>query len=155
MSSTAKRIPVADISNEAAKMTIANQHQKFGKTIGVNSCFGSSNIGQASGFIAREIVKAIPAAFMRCPLALDPDIEGPTQVLLYDDYQVTIDGCNELCLAKTLEKRDIKMDLRYTLDDDFGWQKEPGPDFDEQKMQQIAQQIIADIKTKILAVEEA
>jgi uncharacterized metal-binding protein len=155
MSSPITRIPVADISSESAKTTVVNQHKKFGKTIGVNSCFGSSNIGQASGFIAREIVKAIPNAFMRCPLALDPQVEGPTQVLLYDDYQVTIDGCNDLCLAKTLENRDIKIDLRYALDDDFGWQKQPGPDFDEEKMQQIAQQIIADIKTKILAAEEA
>lgn len=46
-----------------------------------------------SGFIPREMVKDIPNAFMRCPLAIFPEIEGPSQVLLYDDYQVVIDGC--------------------------------------------------------------
>ncbi|NCF75492.1 MAG: hypothetical protein GWO87_03340 [Xanthomonadaceae bacterium] len=80
-----------EIQPESAKNTIINQHKKFGKTIGVNGCFGSSNLGQKTGFIAREIVKEIPNAFMRCPLAIHPQIDGPIQVMLYDDYQVTID----------------------------------------------------------------
>lgn len=57
------------------------QHKKFDKTISVDGCFGSSNIGQKAGFIAREIVKKIPNAFMRCPVALFPEVEGPTQLL--------------------------------------------------------------------------
>lgn len=138
--------PVQDIKMENAKKTILAQHEKFGKTIGVNGCFGSSNLGQMSGFIPREIVRAVPNAFMRCPLAFYPEIEGPSQVILYDDYQVVIDGCEARCLKKALEKAGVKVDLSYTLDEDFNLEKKPGPDFDEEKMSEITQRIIADME---------
>lgn len=142
--------PVEEIKTESAREVIINQHKKFGKTIGVDTCFGSSNIGQMSGFIAREIVRKIPNAFMRCPLSLFPEVEGPTQVLLYDDHHVVIDGCKARCLAKTYEKAEIKVYLSYALDEDFGCEKKTGPDFDEEKMKEIAEKIIKDIKEKIL-----
>ncbi len=142
--------PVAQIKAESARNTIINQHKKFGKTIGVNGCFGSSNLGQKTGFIAREIVKEIPNAFMRCPLAIYSEVDGPTQVMLYDDYQITIDGCQSKCLKKTLEKAGIKIDLSYALDEHFACEKKPGPDFDKEKMKKIAKKIIKDIKEKIL-----
>jgi len=141
-----KKKPVDQIKTESAKNTIITQHEKFGKTISVNGCFGSSNIGQMTGFIAREIVKEIPNAFLRCPIALFPEVEGPSQVLYYDDFQVTIDGCKAKCLAKTIEKGGLKVDLSYALDEDFGLEKLKGPDFDEQKMKEIAAIIIEDIK---------
>ncbi len=142
--------PLEEIKMGSAKETIINQHKKFGKTISVNGCFGSSNIGQMTGFIAREIVKAIPNAFMRCPIALYPEVEGPSQVLLYDDFNVVIDGCRGCCLKKTFEKAGLKVDLSYALDEDFGLEKSSGPDFDENKMMEIADKIVGDIKTKIL-----
>ena len=142
--------PVAEIKAEQAKTTIAKQHQQFGKMIGVNGCFGSSNTGQITGFIAREIVKNIPNAFMRCPLALYPEVEGATQVLLYDDYQVVIDGCKERCLKKTLENSGIKVDLSYALDEDFQLVKQPGPDFDEAQIKKISENIIKDIKDRLI-----
>jgi len=145
-----KKKPVEEIKMDGARNTIINQHKKFGKTISVNGCFGSSNIGQKSGFIAREIVKQIPNAFMRCPIAAFPEIEGPTQVLLHDDYHVVIDGCKAKCLAKSYEKLGLKVDLSYALDEHFSCEKKPGPDFDEEKMKEIADKIIADIKNKIL-----
>lgn len=138
--------PVQEIKMEPAKKTIIAQHEQFGKTIGVNGCFGSSNLGQMTGFIPRDIVKAVPNAFMRCPLALYPEIEGPSQVILYDDYQVVIDGCEARCLKKALEKAGVKVDLSYLLDEDFGLEKKPGPDFDQEKMAEITQKIIADIQ---------
>jgi uncharacterized metal-binding protein len=145
-----KKISVEEIKMDTARNTIINQHSKFGKTIGVNGCFGSSDLGQMTGFIAREIVKAIPNAFMRCPLALTPEIEGPSQVLFHDDFQVTIDGCQAQCLVKTLQKAAIKPDLSYSIDTDFKLEKRPGPDFDEAKMQEISAFIISDIKKKLV-----
>lgn len=138
--------PVEQIKMETAKKTIKAQHEQFGKTIGINGCFGSSNLGQMSGFIPREIVRAIPNAFMRCPLALFPEIEGPSQVLLYDDYQVVIDGCEARCLKKALEKVGVKVDLSYALDEDFNLDKKPGPDFDQEKMAEITQRIMTDME---------
>jgi len=149
-----KKKPVEEIKTESSRNTIINQHKKFGKTISVNGCFGSSNIGQETGFIAREIAKRIPNAFMRCPIALFPEVEGPSQVLLHDDYNVVIDGCKARCLAKTYEKAGIKVDLSYALDEDFGCEKKPGPDFDEENMKEIAEKIIKDIKDKILTKKE-
>ncbi len=142
--------PIAEIKTDSARKTIITQHEKFGKTISVNGCFGSSDIGQMTGFIAREIVKKIPNAFMRCPLALYPEVEGPTQVLLHDDFNVVIDGCKDRCLKKTFEKAGLKVDLSYALDEDFGLPKNKGPDFDEAKMKEIAEKIIKDIEEKLL-----
>lgn len=140
------RKPVDEIATESARKTVQMQHEKFGRTIGVNGCFGSANLGQMAGFICRALVKEIPNAFMRCPLALWPEVEGPAQVLLHDDYQVVIDGCKERCLLKTMEKAGIKVDLAYALDEDFGLDKAPGPDFEEQKMLKIAARIKRDIQ---------
>ncbi|KLU62514.1 DGC domain protein [Peptococcaceae bacterium CEB3] len=141
-----EKMPVDAIKMETARKTIVAQHDKYAKTIGVNGCFGSSNVGQMTGFMPREIVRTIPSAFMRCPLALYPEIEGPSQVLLYDDYQVVIDGCEARCLAKALTKAGVKIDLSYALDEDFNLEKTPGPDFDEGKMKEITQKIMADIR---------
>ncbi len=141
--------PVEQIKNPDAVQAITNQHKKFGKTIGINGCFGSSNVGQMTGFIARKIVREIPAAFMRCPIALYPEVEGPSQVMLYDEYQVVIDGCKGKCLALTNKKAGLSVDLHYVLDEDYGLEKKPGPDFDEEKMNEIADRIIQDIKNMI------
>ncbi len=137
--------PVDQIKNPDAVNAITNQHKKFGKTVGINGCFGSSNIGQMTGFIARKIVREIPGSFMRCPIALYPEVEGPSQVMLHDDYQVIIDGCKGRCLVLTYEKFGLTVDLHYALDEDFSVKKMPGPDFDEQKMNVIADRIIQDI----------
>ena len=138
--------PVQEIKMENAKKTILSQHEQFGKTIGVNGCFGSSNLGQMSGFIPRELVRAVPNAFMRCPLALYPEIEGPSQVILYDDYQVVIDGCEARCLKKAFEKAGVKVDLSYALDEDFGLEKKPGPDYDEATMKEVTARILKDME---------
>lgn len=140
------RKPVDEIATESARKTVEMQHERFGRTIGVNGCFGSSNLGQMTGFICRVLVKEIPNAFMRCPLALWPEVEGPTQVLLHDDYQVVIDGCKERCLLKTLEKAGVKVDLAYALDEDFGLEKASGPDFDGEAMERVAEKIKGDIQ---------
>ena len=150
----ATKKPIDEIKTAPAKDAIINLHKKFGKTISVNTCFGSSNIGQMSGFIAREIVKAIPNAFMRCPIALYPEIEGPTQVILYDDYQVVIDGCRAKCLKANMEKAGVKVDLSYAIDEDFGVEKDSSIDFDEEKMKEIAEKIISDIREKIINVDK-
>ena len=144
-----KKIPVDQIKNPDAVNAITNQHKKFGSTIGINGCFGSSNIGQMTGFITRKIVMEVPGTFMRCPIALYPEVEGPSQVMLYDDYQVVIDGCKARCLALTYEKSGLPVDLHYTLDEDFSLEKKPGPDFDEQKMNEVADHIIQDIRNMI------
>ncbi len=142
---------IEDIKTDSARNTIINQHKKFGKTISVNGCFGSSNIGQKAGFIAREIVREIPNAFMRCPIAAFPEVEGPTQVLLHDDFHVVIDGCEARCLGKSYEKLGLDVSLSYALDEHFACEKKPGPDFDEKKMKDISSHILKDIKDKLLS----
>ena len=140
------RKPVDEIVTESARKTVRMQNEKFGRTIGLNGCFGSSDLGQMTGFIPRALVKEIPNAFMRCPLALWPEVEGATQVLLHDDYQVVIDGCKERCLLKTLQKAGVEVDLAYALDEDFGLEKAAGPDFDESVMERGAEKIKKDIQ---------
>ncbi|BDU49938.1 putative zinc-binding protein [Haliovirga abyssi] len=145
-----KKKELSEIKTEAAKKTITMQHEKFGKTIGVNGCAGSSNLGQKSFFISRELTKRFPNAFMRCPLGLYPEVEGPSQVLMYDDYQIVIDGCKGACLRKSLEKAGIKIDLAYELDhEDYMTEKKAGPHFDEKKMLELTDIIERDIKKLI------
>lgn len=123
-----KKKSIEEISSPSAKKAIIGGHEKFGKTISINGCFGSSDLGQMTGFLAREIRNKIPNAFMRCPLAFYPEVEGPSQVLLHDDYNITIDGCSDKCLARTLKKTDMTVHLEYALDEDFGLEKHPQPD---------------------------
>lgn len=87
---------------------------------------------------------------MRCPIAAYPEIEGPTQVLLYDDFHVIIDGCKLRYLAKSYEKLGLKVSLNYALDEHFSCEKKPGPNFDEEKMKEIADIIIKDIQKVVL-----
>ena len=68
-------------------------YNKFGKTISVNGCFSSSNIGQMTGFIAREIVKGIPNAFMRYPLALTWRLRVQHKFYSMINYNIVIDEC--------------------------------------------------------------
>ncbi len=138
--------PISEIKEDSARRTIISQHSKFEKTVSVDGCFGSSNIGQMSGAIAREITKSVPNAFMRCPLAVLPEIDGPVQVLLHDDSHVVIDGCKARCLAKTYKKVGIDINIAYALDEDFSLEKGKGPDFDEHLMREIAKKIAADME---------
>lgn len=75
-------------------------------------------------------------------------MKGPTQVLLHDDCQVVIDGCEARCLLKTLQKAGIEVDLSYALDEDFGLEKGPGPEFDEQEMLEVAERIKRDLEQR-------
>ncbi len=142
-----KKKNIEEIESPSAKKAILGGHEKFGKTISVNGCFGSSDLGQMTGFLAREIRNKIPNAFMRCPLAFYPEVEGPSQVLLHDDYNITIDGCSDRCLAKTLEKAGMTVHLSYALDEDFGLEKHPQPaEFAQETMLKVSEKIIRDIQ---------
>ncbi len=150
-----KKKSIEEIASPSARKAILGGHEKFGKTISVNGCFGSSDLGQMTGFLAREIRNRIPNAFMRCPLAFFPEVEGPSQVLLHDDYNITIDGCSDRCLAKTLQKAGMTVHLSYALDEDFGLEKHPQPaEFDHDTMLKISDRIVADIQLLMTKEEE-
>ncbi len=140
-----KKKNIEDIKTPSAIKSIKSSHEKFGKTISVNGCFGSSDLGQMSGALSVEIRNCVPNAFMRCPYALFPGVEGPSQTLMHDDFQIVIDGCNERCVKKSLKKAGVKVDLSYALDDDFGLEKHPQPaPFKEEDMLRIADRIQKD-----------
>ncbi len=142
-----KKIPIEKIKSAGSRKAIISAHQKFDKTIMVNGCGGSSDLGQLSFALANYIRDKIPNAFVRCPYALYPEVEGPSQTILYDDYHIVIDGCKERCLARTLEKAGIKVDLSYALDEDFGLEKHPQPaHFKEEDLIKVGERIIKDIK---------
>ena len=139
--------PIEEIKTPSAVKAITMGHEKFGKTIGVNACNGSSDLGQLSSAASNLIRDKVPNAFTRCPYALYPEVEGPGQTLMYDDYQITIDGCKERCLAKTLEKAGVKVDLSYALDEDFGLEKHPQPaKYSEADLQKVVDKIVQDVQ---------
>ena len=142
-----KKIPINEIKAESAKKAIKMAHEKFGKTISVNGCNGSSDLGQLTSVAANMVRDNVPNAFVRCPYALYPEVEGPGNVLLYDDYQIVIDGCRERCVAKTLKKAGVKVDLSYAMDEDFGLVKHPQPTkFKEEDLQNVVNKIVDDVK---------
>ena len=149
--------PIEEIKTPSAVKSITMGHEKFGKTIGVNGCNGSSDLGQLSSVASNLIRDEVPNAFVRCPYALYPEVEGPGQTLMYDDYQITIDGCKERCLAKTLEKAGIKVDLSYALDEDFGLEKHPQPaKYSKEDLEKVVKKIVEDVeKLKEDKVESA
>ncbi len=139
-----------DIQTPSAVQEIKTAHEKFGTTISINACFGSSDLGQLSGAASAEIRNRIPHAFMRCPLALFPELEGPSQALIHDDYHVAIDGCSQRCLSKTLEKAGVKVHLSYALDDDFGLERHAQPTpFKDEHFEQVVEKIHQDIEQHI------
>lgn len=142
-----KKKPLEEIKTKSAVKSIKGGHAKFGETISVNGCNGSSDLGQLASAVANYIRDIVPNAFVRCPYALYPEIEGPGQTLLYDDYQIVLDGCKERCLTKTFEKAGVKVDLSYAMDEDFGFEKHPQPaKFTEDQIEIVVQRIVEDIK---------
>ena len=151
-----KKKPLEEIKTESAIKSIKGGHNKFGETISVNGCNGSSDLGQLTSAAANRIRDLVPNAFVRCPYALYPEIEGPGQTLLHDDYQVVLDGCKERCLAKTLEKAGVKVDLSYAMDEDFGLEKHPQPaKYTEEDLEKVVNKIVSDIKKLQKEKEEA
>ena len=139
--------PISEIKSPGAVKAIIGAHQKFNTTITVNGCGGSSDLGQMTFFLANYIRDKVPNAFVRCPYALFPEVEGSTQTILYDNIHIAIDGCADRCLAKTFEKAGIKVDLSYALDEDFGLEKHPQPaKFKEEDLIRVGDKIIEDIK---------
>ena len=151
-----KKKPLEEIKTESAIKSIKGGHAKFGETISVNGCNGSSDLGQLTSAAANRIRDLVPNAFVRCPYALYPEIEGPGQTLLHDDYQVVLDGCKSRCLAKTLEKAGVKVDLSYAMDEDFGLEKHPQPaKYSEEDLEKVVNKIVSDIKKLQDEEEEA
>ena len=142
-----KKLPISEIKSSGAVKSITGAHQKFDTTITVNGCGGSSDLGQMTFFLANYIRDKVPNAFVRCPYALFPEVEGSTQTILYDEIHIAIDGCKDCCLAKTFEKAGVKADLSYALDEDFGLEKHPQPAmFREEDLVKVGDKIVEDIK---------
>ena len=142
-----KKKPLEEIKSVSAVKSIKNAHARFGETIGINGCNGSSDLGQLTSAAANKIRDIVPNAFVRCPYALWPEVEGPAQTILYDDYQIILDGCKLRCLTRTFEKAGIKVDLSYAMDEDFGFEKHPQPaKFSEEQLETVVKKVVEDIK---------
>ncbi len=114
-------------------------------TISIANCSGRSNIGQMSLEIAKKIDKTLPYANINCLPAIFPRLK-PANKFYEADAVVVIDGCNEACVLKTIEAGGLKPALRIAPDEDYGVEKTPGLDFDEETMNRIADDVIEKIK---------
>jgi len=137
---------IHEIQAQSAKKVLTNRKANFEKTISVNGCNGSADLGQLTTAAANAIRNRVPNAFVACPYSLFPEVEGPSQVLLHSDHHVVLDGCKERCLTKTLEHAGIKVDLSYAMDEDFGLQKHPQPaQYSEEDLKKVVDKITKDI----------
>jgi len=116
-----------------------------GKNIGLCVCFGGSSTGQMTGFIARELNKKSGAGIM-CLLGFVPNLKPVMDKLNVQDIIIGIDGCPVGCVKKTLEMINVAPDRYYDLVKDFGIEKEPKLDFNEEEMNKVVDKIINDIK---------
>ena len=138
---------VKEIIAQSAVKAITNRKAVFDKLISINGCNGSSDLGQLTSAVSNLVRDKVPNAFVGCPYALFPEVEGPSQVLLHSDHHIILDGCKDRCLAKTMEKAGFKVDLSYAMDEDFGLVKHPQPEkFKEEDLIRVADKIIEDIK---------
>jgi len=128
-------------------MEIANECcVKTGKkNTGLCVCFGGSNTGQMTGFIARELNKKVGAGIM-CPAGFAPDLKPVMDKLNAQDAIIAVDGCPVGCVKKTLEMIGMTPDRYYDLVGDFGIEKKPGLDFSEDDMKGVVGRIMSDIK---------
>ena len=119
--------------------------EKVEISIAIANCSGRSNIGQMSLEIARRVDRALPYANIRCLPALWPNLK-PAGKFFEDDAVVVIDGCKEACVLQTVEKAGLTPILRVAPDETFGVEKQPGLDFDEQVLDEIAEKVIAMVR---------
>ena len=113
--------------------------------IAIANCSGRSNTGQMSLEIAKKLDNALPYARISCLPAIFPELK-PAEKFREADAIVVIDGCNEACVLKTIEKAGFTPALRITPDDDYGVEKTPGIDYDEEGMNRIADDVIEKVK---------
>ena len=114
-------------------------------TISIANCSGRSNIGQMSLEIAKKIDKTLPYANINCLPAISPKLK-PASKFFEADAVVVIDGCSEACVLKTIELAGLKPALRIAPDEDYGVEKKPGLDFDQETMNRIADDVIRKIE---------
>ncbi len=113
--------------------------------ISIANCSGRSNIGQMSHEIAKKLDKALPYANINCLPAIFPDLK-PAQKFKEADAIVVIDGCKEACVLETIKFGGMKPALRFAVDETFGVEKIPGFDYDKDLMNEIADEIIVQVK---------
>ena len=113
--------------------------------ISIANCAGRSNIGQMSAEIAKKLDNALPYANINCLPAIFPDLK-PAGKFKEADAIVVIDGCTESCVLKTIENGGFKPALRIAPDEEYGVEKKPGLDYDEEVMNRIADDVIEKVK---------
>jgi len=124
--------------------------------IAIANCSGRSNTGQMSVEIAKKLDNTLPYARISCLPAIFPELK-PAEKFKEADAIVVIDGCNEACVLKTIEKAGFKPALRITPDDDYGVEKTPGLEYDKEVMNKIADDVIEKVKelAKKLTMEKS
>ena len=113
--------------------------------ISIANCAGRSNIGQMSAEIAKKLDKALPYANINCLPAIFPGLK-PAGKFKEADAIVVIDGCTESCVLETVKLGGFKPALRIAPDEDYGVEKTPGLDYDEDTMNKIADDVIEKVK---------
>jgi len=120
-----------------------NENQEI--KISIANCAGRSNIGQMSAEIAKKLDNSLPYANINCLPAIFPGLK-PAGKFKEADAIVVIDGCTESCVLKTIETGDFKPALRIAPDEDYGVEKTPGLDYDQEVMNKIAGDLIEKVK---------
>lgn len=113
--------------------------------ISIANCSGRSNIGQMSAEIAKKLDNALPYANINCLPAIFPGLK-PAGKFEESDAIVVIDGCKESCVLETVKLGGFKPSLRISPDEDYGVEKTPGLDYDEDTMNKIAEDVIEKVK---------
>lgn len=121
--------------------------------IAIANCSGRSNIGQMSAEISKKLDNALSYARISCLPAIFPQLK-PAGKFEEADAIVVIDGCTESCVLKTIEKGGFKAALRIAPDDDYGVEKTPGIEYDEDVMNRIAEEVIEKVKALAQQVRE-
>ncbi len=113
--------------------------------ISIANCSGRSNIGQMSAEIAKKLDKTLPYANINCLPAIFPGLK-PAGKFKEADAIVVIDGCAESCVLETVKLGGFEPALRIAPDEDYGIEKIPGLDYDEETMNKIADDVIEKVK---------
>ncbi len=113
--------------------------------ISIANCAGRSNIGQMSAEIAKRVDKALPYANINCLPAIFPGLK-PAGKFQEADAIVVIDGCKEACVLETIRLGGFVPALRIAPDEDYGVEKIPGLDYDQETVELLARDVIEKVK---------
>ena len=113
------------------------------------TCYGAANTGQLSGAITTELVKENEGFHLLCLPAVAIDKDTGINKVKNAELFVIIEGCPVMCCSKIVEEHTgRKPDIRVEMVEDYGVEKSPELNYEDEEKVRIKKDITRRIEEK-------